>query len=109
MHLLNAMNDIFGNENVIRPQGGYFIIVNITQVGKLVRFEGNLEKDDQICRWMIKEIGVTSIPLTAFLKNKVDDGFQYTRFCFAKKDETINETISRLQKLKNMLQYTLID
>lgn len=101
--LCNVFDDVFGHDNVIRPSGGYFIIVNISKLKKLVTLQEGLEIDDQICRWLIKEIGVTSIPLSAFIRNKVDDGCQFARFCFAKKDETIDETIKRLAKLKLLL------
>jgi kynurenine--oxoglutarate transaminase/cysteine-S-conjugate beta-lyase/glutamine--phenylpyruvate transaminase len=102
--LCDVFENVFGKSKVIRPQGGYFIIVDISQVSKLVEFNGDLEKDDQICRWMIKNIGVTSLPLTAFMKSKITDGNQYARFCFAKKDETLDDATDRLLKLKVLMK-----
>jgi kynurenine--oxoglutarate transaminase/cysteine-S-conjugate beta-lyase/glutamine--phenylpyruvate transaminase len=102
--LCDVFENVFGKSKVIRPQGGYFIIVDISQVSKLVEFNGDLEKDDQICRWMIKNIGVTSLPLTAFMKSKITDGNQYARFCFAKKDETLDDATDRLLTLKVLMK-----
>lgn len=103
-YLCKAFEDIFGEKNIIRPDGGYFIIVNITPLSKFVKFDEKLQKDDQICRWLIKEVGITSIPMSQFIKSGFDDGCQYSRFCFAKKDETLEETVKRLQKLKEMMK-----
>lgn len=103
-YLCQAFEDLFGEKNVIRPNGGYFIVVNISSLAKFVKFDEKLQKDDQICRWLIKEIGITSIPMSSFIKSGFDDGYQYTRFCFAKKDETLDETVKRLKKLKEMMQ-----
>jgi methionine aminotransferase len=49
------------------------------------------------CRWLTTEIGVAAIPLSAFY----DKGFEQriVRFCFAKKDETLNAALARLAKL----------
>jgi methionine transaminase len=49
------------------------------------------------CRWLTTEIGVAAIPLSAFY----EQGFEQriVRFCFAKKDETLNAALARLAKL----------
>ena len=49
------------------------------------------------CRWLTSEIGVAAIPLSAFYA----DGFEQriARFCFAKKDETLDLALTRLSRL----------
>jgi methionine aminotransferase len=49
------------------------------------------------CQWLTKEIGVASIPMSAFY----GDGFDQNviRFCFAKQDSTLQAALSRLAKL----------
>ena len=53
--------------------------------------------EDAFCRWLTSEIGVAAIPLSAFY----GDGFEQriVRFCFAKKDETLDAALERLAKL----------
>jgi len=48
---------------------------------------------------LTKEAGVTSIPLSSFYKNKLDN--KVLRFCFAKEEATLNEAVKRI---KNYLQ-----
>jgi methionine aminotransferase len=54
--------------------------------------------DKEFAVWLTKEIGVASIPISAFNQNGKDD--KLIRFCFAKKDETLHLAAERLQKLK---------
>jgi methionine aminotransferase len=50
-----------------------------------------------MCEWLTREVGVAAIPLSAFY----GDGFEQriVRFCFAKKDETLDLALERLAKL----------
>ncbi|MEX8516915.1 MAG: pyridoxal phosphate-dependent aminotransferase [Leptothrix sp. (in: b-proteobacteria)] len=49
----------------------------------------------EFCRWLTREVGVAAIPLSAFYR----DGFnqQIARLCFAKRDETLQAALTRLQ------------
>ena len=49
------------------------------------------------CLWLTTEIGVAAIPLSAFY----DDGFDQNiaRFCFAKRDATLDAAIDRLARM----------
>jgi methionine transaminase len=49
------------------------------------------------CTWLTSEIGVAAIPLSAFYGNGFDQ--RVVRFCFAKKDETLQLALDRLAKL----------
>jgi methionine aminotransferase len=53
--------------------------------------------EDAFCRWLMREVGVAAIPLAAFYH----DGFnqQIVRLCFAKRDETLQAALVRLQRL----------
>jgi methionine aminotransferase len=46
---------------------------------------------------LIKDYGVASIPCSEF--NHTDPGGPVLRFCFAKKDETLNAAAARLREL----------
>ncbi len=72
--------------DVIPSQGTYFVNIDITPLG---------ETDDvAFCRRLVMEHGVAAIPVSAFyaegaVKNVV-------RFCFAKKDSTLDAGLERL-------------
>ena len=53
--------------------------------------------ESKFCEWLTTEIGVAAIPLSAFYRNGFDQGI--VRFCFAKKDETLNLALERLAQL----------
>jgi methionine aminotransferase len=70
-------------------QGSYFQVVDYAAVSSLPEAE--------FCQWLTREIGVAAIPLSAFY----DDGLEQrlARLCFAKRDETLEAALVRLQKL----------
>jgi len=49
------------------------------------------------CKWLTMEIGVAAIPVSAFYQETVNSGV--IRFCFAKKEQTLEEALKRLQSL----------
>ena len=73
--------------------GSYFQCVDISSLGVPER---DLPESD-FCLWLTREIGVAAIPLSAFYGNGFDQ--HVVRFCFAKKDETLNGALARLAKL----------
>lgn len=70
-------------------EGTYFQCVNIADVSDL--------SETEFCKWLTSEIGVAAIPLSAFYGNGFDQ--RVVRFCFAKKDETLNAALDRLARL----------
>ena len=74
---------------VLPSEGTYFQCVEISDVSDL--------KEADFCKWLTSEIGVAAIPLSAFYGNGFDQ--RVVRFCFAKKDETLNLALDRLAKL----------
>jgi len=81
------------------PQGTYFVMVDISDFLALPQFEGYT--DLQFCEWMIKNIGVATVPGSSFFHEDVN---QYIRFHFARGEETLHETIERLKKLSALLK-----
>ena len=70
---------------VIPSQGTYFLNIDIAPLG---------EPDDAFCRHLVLDHGVAAIPVSAFyaegaVKNVV-------RFCFAKRDDTLDMALERL-------------
>ena len=74
---------------LLPSQGSYFQCVDISAVSDL--------SEDQFCLWLTREIGVAAIPLSAFYCDGFDQ--RVVRFCFAKKDETLNTALERLARL----------
>ncbi len=74
---------------LLPSEGSYFQCVDISDVSEL--------GEADFCKWLTTEIGVAAIPLSAFYGNGFDQ--RVVRFCFAKKDETLNLALERLAKL----------
>ena len=69
--------------------GSYF------QVYKYERISDETDKDFAIR--ITKEFGVASIPVSAFYQNGTDN--KVVRFCFAKKQETLEQAVEKLMKV----------
>jgi methionine aminotransferase len=55
------------------------------------------EKDTDLAIRLVKDFGVASIPVSAFYTKKIDD--KILRFCFAKKQDTLEKAVERLMKM----------
>jgi methionine transaminase len=69
--------------------GSYFQCVDYSAVSDL--------PEEAFCQWLTSEIGVAAIPLSAFYQGGFEQ--RIVRFCFAKKDETLNLALERLARL----------
>jgi aminotransferase len=73
------------------PEGAYYVMTDISDFG--------FADDVEFTKFLIREIGVAVVPGSSFYKDK-NLGSQKVRFCFCKKDETLEAAAERLQKLK---------
>ena len=80
------------------PQGTYFVMLDISEFLALPQFKD--WTDLEFCEWMIKEIGVAAVPGSSFFKEPVN---HLIRLHFARRKETIDEALRRLEKLKGIL------
>ena len=78
---------------LLPSEGTYFQCVSI---GDLAVPERDLP-DADFCQWLTREIGVAAIPLSAFYGQGFDQ--RVIRFCFAKKDDTLQAALQRLSRL----------
>jgi len=76
------------------PQGAYYVMTDISDFG--------FADDIEFTRFLIREIGVAVVPGSSFYHDK-SLGSQKVRFCFCKKDETLEAAADRLQKLKSKI------
>lgn len=73
----------------IPSQGTYF---------QLLSYEGiSNKKEIEMAEWMVKEKKIAAIPVSVFYKDKTEQ--QLLRFCFAKKDETLQHAADILCKI----------
>ena len=74
--------------DVIPCEGTYFITTDFRPLG----FNGN---DEEFCRHITVEAGVTAVPVSAFYQGDGIDHF--ARFAFCKEDASLDEAIRRLK------------
>ncbi len=74
------------------PEGAYYVMTDISDFG--------FENDIEFTKHLIREVGVAVVPGSSFYNDK-KLGSQKVRFCFCKKDETLEAAAERLQKLKS--------
>lgn len=90
------MRDLFtgGLENIglnfTRPQGAYYVLVDISEFG--------YESDLEFCEDLARKVGVGAVPGSSFFKEPEN---RYIRFHFAKQDVTLNEALDRLSDIKS--------
>ena len=73
-----------------KPYGAYYIMTDISTFG--------FANDVEFARYLVKDVGVAAVPGSSFYKT-AGAGKTKLRFCFCKKDETLQEADRRLQKL----------
>jgi methionine aminotransferase len=74
---------------LLPSQGTYFQCVKYDAISD--------QSEAEFCKWLTSEIGVAAIPVSAFYNTPKESGI--VRFCFAKKDETLQLALERLAKL----------
>jgi aspartate/methionine/tyrosine aminotransferase len=74
-----------------KPDGAYYIMTGIERFGA--------RDDVEFSRHLVRDIGVAVVPGSSFYRNPAD-GAQQVRFCFCKRDETLDEAGRRLQRLR---------
>jgi aspartate/methionine/tyrosine aminotransferase len=74
-----------------KPDGAYYIMTDITDFG--------FENDVKFTQHLIRDIGVAVVPGSSFYRRR-ELGAQQVRFCYCKRDETLQAAAERLQKLQ---------
>ena len=70
-------------------EGTYFQVVEYSAISE--------QPEAEFAQWLTREIGVTAIPMSAFYDAPIER--RKVRFCFAKKDETLTDALTRLARL----------
>ena len=74
------------------PEGAYYILLDIGEFG----FASDLE----FCEVLARDVGVGAVPGSSFFKEPVNN---LIRLHFAKKDETLNESLNRLADIRKKI------
>jgi aspartate/methionine/tyrosine aminotransferase len=79
---------------ILPVRGAYFLMTDVSKLG--------FSDDVAFCRWLTTEVGVAAVPPSAFyLEPRTAP--QLARFCFAKKEETIQLAAVRLHQMPGRL------
>ncbi len=76
--------------NCFKPDGAYYIMTDISDFG--------FEDDLKFTRHLVQNIGVAVVPGSSFYRQP-ELGAQQVRFCYCKRDETLEAAAERLRKL----------
>lgn len=74
------------------PQGAYYVMLDISAFG--------YDSDLQFCEDLAAKVGVGAVPGSSFFREPVN---HLIRFHFAKKDDTLNEALNRLETLRGKI------
>ena len=74
------------------PQGAYYVMMDISEFG--------YDSDLKFCEELAAKVGVGAVPGSSFFREPVN---HLIRFHFAKKDETLNDALSRLEALRSKI------
>jgi methionine transaminase len=94
-NLLQQKRDYFQNAmsstkfNALPSSGSYFQLYDYSAVSDL--------PEKEFAVWLTKEYGVTTIPVSSFYKNGMEN--KVIRFCFAKQENLLDEAVERLMKI----------
>jgi aspartate/methionine/tyrosine aminotransferase len=77
--------------DVLPAHGTYFVTTDFRPLG----FNGT---DEDFCRHITIEAGVTAVPVSAFYDQPARAPRHFARFCFCKHDATLDDAIDRLQR-----------
>lgn len=74
------------------PEGAYYVLLDISEFG--------YESDVVFCEKFAKEVGVGAVPGSSFFKEPEN---RYIRLHFAKKNNTLNEALNRLESFRKKM------
>jgi aminotransferase len=87
--LLPVLEDV--GFRVFQPDGAYYVMTDISAFG--------FADDVEFTRHLIQQIGVACVPGSSFY-SRPELGARQVRFCFCKKEETLEAAADRLRRLQ---------
>lgn len=74
------------------PQGAYYVLLDISEYG--------YESDLEFCEKLAEKAGVGAVPGSSFFRESEN---RYIRMHFAKRTETLNNALNRLEKMRELM------
>ncbi len=74
------------------PEGAYYVLLDISEFG--------YDSDVEFCEKLAREVGVGAVPGSSFFKEPEN---RYIRMHFAKKNQTLNEALNRLDSFREKM------
>lgn len=87
---LKGLDDIGIRHTV--PQGAYYVLLDISEFG--------YDSDLEFCEVLARDVGVGAVPGSSFFRENVN---HLIRLHFAKKAETLNEALNRLETMRKKI------
>lgn len=87
---LNGLDRLHISHTV--PEGAYYILLDISEFG--------YESDIAFCEKLAEKVGVGAVPGSSFFKEPEN---RYIRLHFAKKNDTLNDALNRLEKFREKM------
>lgn len=75
------------------PQGAYYVLLDISEFG--------YDSDLEFCKALARDVGVGAVPGSSFFREPVN---HLIRLHFAKRDDTLNEALSRLEGIRRKIK-----
>jgi len=77
----------------VKSAGSFFLLANYREISDM--------KEAEFAKWLTREHGVVVIPMSAFYEHpdSAEANNALVRFCFAKKEQTLNAAVDRLMSL----------
>jgi aminotransferase len=75
------------------PEGAYYVLLDISEFG--------YKSDLDFCEKLAEKVGVGAVPGSSFFREDVN---HLIRFHFAKKNETLNDALNRLEHMKTKMK-----
>ena len=101
--------DIADGRQYSDPEGGYFVLANMSKVRLPEDYEfplhvANRPRDFKLSWFLIMELGVAAIPPTEFYLDKnAHIAEDYLRFAVCKEDNVLEQAKERLRGLKKFM------
>lgn len=80
----------------VKPDGAYYIMTNCLDYMKKYEIKNSMD----LALYLVKNFGIATVPGSSFYSNSNDGQFQ-TRFCFCKKEETLQAAAQKLKRISN--------
>ena len=88
--MMNILDEV--GIDYYKPQGAYYLFCDISRLGH--------ESDLAFTKYMVKEVGVAVVPGASFFSPDNTHRHDYVRFCFSRRDTTLDAAHAKMRAAK---------